>query len=196
MSRRAALWVAGILVAALALWAWRSQLFVVSRPGDRPLPLAVRAERDRPAAVLDVVLPAVPVGMRHLRHDQGVLLIHYWAPWEQHGAVQAAMLDSLQRLDELARLDVAMVCFDPFPSVARFVARRHLRVNVLLDHERLLRRTLPCPSVPFTYVLDTGGRVAVAQAGEVEWLAKETILGLRRLLDEPAPAARPAPSPS
>ena len=87
--------------------------------------------------------------MNHLRNGQGVLLVHYWAPWERDGATQAASLDSLRRLEPFADLRVVLVCFDPFPSVARFVARRRLRLAVLLDTERRLRRALPCPSVPF-----------------------------------------------
>jgi hypothetical protein len=171
-------------VIVLALWAWRSQLFTVGRPGDRPRPLAVAAENLRPPSRVDAVLPAVPVGMTHLKPGEGVLLIHYWAPWERHGLVQAVLLDSLRRSAPLQDLRVVVVCLDPFPSVARFVARHRLRLSVLLDTERHLRASLPCPSVPFTYVLDHVGRIAVAQPGEVDWFAAETRAGLTRLLEE------------
>ena len=193
MTGRAA-FVAG-LVAVIAFTVWRSQLFTVSRPGERPRPLEVLAESARWPADFDVVLPAVPVGMNHLRNGQGVLLVHYWAPWERDGATQAASLDSLRRLEPFADLRVVLVCFDPFPSVARFVARRRLRLAVLLDTERRLRRALPCPSVPFTYVIDGAGRIAVAQAGEVDWLAENTKQRLAELLQERAGArtrARPS----
>ena len=120
--------------------------------------------------------------MNHLRDGQGVILVHYWAPWERDGAAQASLLDSLRRLEPLADLRVVLVCFDPFPSVARFVARRRLRLAVLLDTEHRLRRALPCPSVPFTYVIDGAGRIAVAQAGEVDWLSERTKAGLAELL--------------
>ena len=196
MTGRAA-FVAG-LVAVIAFTVWRSQLFTVSRPGERPRPLEVLAESARRPADFDVVLPAVPVGMNHLRDGQGVLLVHYWAPWERDGATQAASLDSLRRLEPFADLRVVLVCFDPFPSVARFVARRRLRLAVLLDTERRLRRALPCPSVPFTYVIDGAGRIAVAQAGEVDWLAERTRAGLANLLSEAPPrrsAPKPCPSP-
>jgi hypothetical protein len=186
------------LLAAAALWVWRSQLFVVSRPGESPRALAVRPVAERRVASLDVVLPAVPVGMAHLGTEGRVTLLHYWAPWERHGGVQAALLDSLSHLDEFAPLRVAVVCFDPFPSVARYVARRRLRLNVLLDTERHLRRALPCPSVPFTYVLDANGRIAVEQSGEVDWFADSTRIGLEALIreaaDRAAREARPQPS--
>jgi hypothetical protein len=175
--------IAAVAVAAggLALWAWRSQLFTVARPGETPRAIEVVAPERRAAVRLDVVLPAVPAGMRRLRDREGGLLFHYWAPWEQHGRAQAAALDSLSRLDELRPLRVVLVCFDPFPSVARFVARQRLRLPVLLDGRHDLRRALPCPSIPYTYVLDASGRIAVAQPGEVDWLAPETIARLRAI---------------
>ncbi|MBI5710046.1 MAG: TlpA family protein disulfide reductase [Candidatus Eisenbacteria bacterium] len=173
-----------VLVCAAALW--RAELFTVARPGDRPRPLALVPEARRPVTELDVVLPAVPVGMERLRRGDGVLLVHYWAMWERHGAAQAAALDSLSHSPALRELRVAVVCFDPFPSVSRFVARRRLSLDVLLDGRGELRRALPCPSIPYTYVLDPAGRIAVAQAGEVDWFAPGTREVLRALLDEPA----------
>ena len=119
-----------------------------------------------------------------MKSGEGVLLVHYWAPWERHGALQAALLDSLRRIEQLEGLRVVIVCFDPFPSVARYVARHRLRLNVLLDHGRSMRVALPCPSVPFTYVIDAAGRIAVAQPGEVDWFAEGTREGLRSLLQE------------
>jgi hypothetical protein len=178
---------------ALALWSWRSQLFTVGRPGAVPRVLEVSAEKQRTAVALDVVLPSVPVGMRRLHQGERVLLLHYWAPWERNARAQAAALDSLSRLEGLDRLDLAIVCFDPFPSVARFVARQRLRLVVLIDGQGQLRRTLPCPSIPFTYVLDAKGRIAIAQPGEVDWLAAGTRAVLARLIEE-APARTPAAS--
>jgi hypothetical protein len=172
----------------LALWAWRSQLFIVSRPGETPRPLEVLAPAARRPVSFDVVLPAIPVGMRRLRDDRGVLLLHYWAPWERDGAAQAAALDTLHRLEAFDGIEVAIVCFDPFPSVARYVGRHRLGLDVLLDGARRLRATLPCPSVPYTYVVDRRGRLAVAQAGRVDWLApatREALEGLAR--EEVAP---------
>lgn len=178
--------VALALVTAVAFALWHSQLFTVSRPGEAPRPLVARPAGERPEVSLDVVLPTVPIGMRRLEHGHGVLLVHYWAMWERDGASQAAALDSLTQLGSLAPLDVAVVCFDPFPSVARFVGRHRLRLPVLLDGGGALRRALPCPSVPYTYVLDRDGRVAVAQAGNVAWLSPGTRRTLERLLAEPA----------
>ncbi len=182
MSHRGAIVI--IAVAAIGFSVWHAQLFTVSRPGEAPLPLAVRAAGERAPAELDAVLPAVPVGMRRLRRGDGVLLLHYWAPWERHSTIQAVLLDSLSRLEEMGALRVVVVCFDPFPSVARYVARHRLSLCVLLDHRHALHRALPCPSVPYTYVLDRAGRIAVAQPGEVDWFASGTLAGLRRLLHE------------
>ena len=50
---------------------------------------------------------------------------------------------------------------------------------------------LPCPSVPYTYVLDGAGRIAVAQAGDVDWLAPQTRATLTALLAEPASPSPP-----
>ena len=183
MSARSAIVAAA--VAALAIVVYRAQLFTVSRPGDRPHALAVLALAARRPASFDVVLPQVPVGMAHLRDGEQVLLVHYWAPWERHGALQAALLDSLRREPDLVLLRVVVVCFDPFPSVSRYIARHRLRLAVLLDVERSMRKALPCPSVPYTYVLDRRGRIAVAQPGEVDWFAKGSREVLKTLLAEP-----------
>ena len=192
MSGRAA--IVAAVVAALAIAVWHAQLFTVSRPGERPRALAVRTETQRRPAPLDVVLPQVPVGMAHLRDGGAVLLVHYWAPWERHGALQAALLDSLRREPDLEALRVVVVCFDPFPSVSRYVARHRLRLPVLLDGERSLRAVLPCPSVPYTYVIDRAGRIAVAQAGEVDWFGAGSRDALRALLAEPERRALTPPS--
>ncbi len=168
---------------ALTLWLWNAQLFTVSRSGVAR-PLAVASPASRPHVALDVVLPAVPIGLARLRDGEGVLVVHYWAPWQRHARAQAAALDSLRRSPGLERARVVMVCADPFPSVARFVARQRLRLQVLIDGRRALREVLPCPSVPYTYVLDPGGRIAVAQEGEVDWLAPATRAALEALTEE------------
>ena len=191
MSPRAAIVTA--VVVALAIVVYRAQLFTVSRPGDGPRPLAAREADGRRPVSFDVVLPLVPVGMAHLRDGGQVLLVHYWAPWERNGAAQAALLDSLRREPDLEGLRAVIVCFDPFPSVSRFVARRRLRLPVLLDTERRLRAALPCPSVPYTYVLDRDGRIAVDQPGEVDWFAPGTRAALRALIGE---SARPSDPPA
>jgi hypothetical protein len=188
---RAPALVAAAGVAAFAVWLWHAQLFTVARPGAAPRALAPVPRPERRAAAVDVVLPAVPVGMACLRGGDGVLLVHYWAPWERHARPQAAALDSLRRDPALARLRAVVVCFDPFPSVARFLARQRLGLTVLIDGDRALARVLPCPSVPYTYVLDASGRIAVVQEGEVDWLAPDTRATLRRLLEEPPPPPGP-----
>lgn len=181
-----------LVVIAGAMWVWRAELFLVSAPGDTPRPLAVRPVGDRAAIDFDVVLPAVPAGMQRLRGGEQVLMIHYWAPWERHSREQAKAIDSLRRQPELERLRVVLVCSDPFPSVARYVARQRLSLAVLLDGPGDLKRALPCPSIPYTYVLDRSGRIAVAQAGEVDWWGESTREVLRGILaEEPAPHAGP-----
>jgi len=180
MSRRAVFVL--IVIAIITLFVWRSQLFTVSRPGEGPRPLEIVAGHERKDVDFDVVLPSIPIGMTRLRSHQGVLLIHYWAPWENDATAQAVGLDSLLQLDDMQGLEAALVCFDPFPSVARFVGRHHLRLPVLLDGERLLSGQLACPSVPFTYVLDQTGRIAIEQAGEIDWQSAATVEALAELL--------------
>jgi len=180
-----------VLIAMIAWFAWRSQLWTVSRPGAAPAALAALDPAARKPVTLDATLPSVPVGMVHLAPGNGVLLIHYWAPWEHASRAQAALLDSLHQLPEMQGLRVVIVCFDPFPSVARYVARQRLRLSVLIDGHGTLRAALPCPSVPYTYVIDGAGRIAVAQPGEVDWLDPGTRAVLEALLAEPrAPSRR------
>lgn len=170
-----------LLLAIIGAIVWRSELWTVARSGDRPLPLALLPAAEQKLVHVDVVLPAVPIGSQHLTTGASVLLVHYWAPWERHSRVQAHTLDSLQRLPEMIGVRIVVACCDPFPSVTRYVARERLRLNVLMDGPGELRRVLPCPSVPFTYVIDADGRIVVAQSGEVDWLAPETVRTLSGL---------------
>lgn len=173
-----------VVVTGLALWTWRSELFMVSRPGEKARALALLPDTARRAVTLDVALPAIPIGVRRIQSDGHPVLIHYWAPWEQNSATQAALLDSLRRDPDLEGLAVTIVCFDPFPSVARYVGRHRLALSVLLDGEGHMRRTLPCPSIPYTYVIDAAGRIVIAQPGEVDWWAEGTRAVLREIARE------------
>lgn len=136
-----------LLVAIVAVLALRRDLYSIQRPGPGPRPLELTTGV-RPAAGFDIVLPVVPVGMRRVSSADGPLLIHYWAPWEHRSREQARGLDSLARSAELAGFRVAMVCFDPFPSVARYVGRQRLRVPVLLDGHRVLAATCRARAFP------------------------------------------------
>ncbi len=183
--RHVALAIALVLLAGVLLW--RSQLVRLA-PLAHPQPLAVLAPPQRRPLPCDVVLPAAPVGMIHVRSGHHPLLLHYWAPWERHGRAQAAALDSLARDLRGSDLEIVLVCSDPFPSVARFVARQRLRLRVLLDGPGELRAQVPCPRLPHTVLLDRAGRAAAVQSGEIDWLAPATRAALERVVDEPAPA--------
>ena len=180
-----------LAVAALAVFVWRSQLFTVARAGAHPQPLTLIAPAARRASDVDVVLAAVPVGMERIRAGGAPVLVHFWAPWEHNSGSQAIALDSLRRQLPPGSLQFAVVCFDPYPSVARYLGRMRLRLPVLLDHRRALASVLPCPSMPYTYVMDARGRIVIAQAGEVDWLAPATRAALDSVIA--APAAPPAP---
>jgi AhpC/TSA family len=187
--------VATALIALVAFTAWRSELWNVQKPGHAPAPLALLPDELRERTTFDVVLPCVPTGLRRLTDRDGATLVHYWAPWEQGARAQAALLDSLAHTPGFEHLQVVLVCFDPFPSVARFVGRVRLRLPVLLDPGHALARVLSCPSIPTTYVLDAEGRIRVRQSGTVDWWAPGTLETLRRVIAEP-PASSPAvPAP-
>jgi len=172
-----------LALGALGLVLWRAELFTVSRPGETPRPLARVSAHD--SRTFEVSLPQVPVGVTRVASAEGAWLVHYWAPWERHGRAQVLALDSLVRTLPPGAPRIVVVCFDPFPSVARFVARLRLGVPVLLDHHRQLQEALPCPSIPYTWLVGADGRVWVSQPGEVDWHSAET----RALLLE---ASRPA----
>ncbi len=188
-----ALLIAAVVALAIGL-VWRSKLFTVQAPGAAPATLHALPAAERLPADFDAVLAAVPAGSERVLPGRGVLVVHYWAPWERHSGAQVQGLDSLRRVLPPGAVRVAVVCFDPYPSVARYVARLRLRLPVLLDQRRELVDHLPCPSIPYTYVFDRDGRIAIAQAGEVDWLAPGTISAIEGLLDEVSPARPPAPS--
>jgi hypothetical protein len=183
-----------LILIAGAMVLWRAELFNVAGPNDRPHPLRAAAASRRASTAVDVVLPVVPAGMERVHGGGQVLLVHYWAPWQRHSRDQAHALDSLRREPDLERLRVVVVCSDPFPSVARYVARQRLRLAVLLDGPGELRHALPCPSIPYTYVIDGSGRIAVSQSGEVDWWSQSTRRTLLGILSE-AEGAPPESSP-
>lgn len=185
------------VLAAVGAMFWRSELFTVQKSGASPAPIALIARADRDMVAFDVSLPVVPVGVQHLTPGGGVQILQYWAPWMRHSGPQATGLDSLRRLLPPGAVRVAVICFDPFPSVSRYVARMRLRLPVLLDQRRRLAAQLPAPSIPFTYVLDAEGRVAARQAGEVDWLSAATRAAIDSLIAEPpAPAVPALPKPA
>ena len=175
---------AGVVAIAIVL-AWRQQLQPVTAGPRRPL-VAI-APAARVLAEIDLVLPAVPAGLVHVHPAEAVTVISYWAPWVRGGRDHAHDLDSLRQQAEFGSLHAVLVCFDPMPSVTRYVTRNRLRLSVLLDPSRSLTRRLPCPRIPFTYILDRTGRIAVAQAGTVDWWAPQSRAVLRSLLAEPSP---------
>lgn len=182
-----------LVVAGFGVFVWRAQLFTVARPGAHPRPLTLVAPAARRPADLDVVLAAVPIGMERIRAGGAPVLVHFWAPWEHHSGPQAIALDSLRRELPPGSLQVAVICFDPYPSVARYLGRMRLRLPVLLDHQRQLANALPCPSMPYTYVLDARGRILIEQAGEVDWLAPATRAALDSVTATPALEVAPPP---
>lgn len=161
-----------LILGVLGLVLWRAELFTVAAPGDGPAPL--RAAASHEVHVFDVPLPVVPVGIAQVSPGGVPLLVHYWAPWERHSRAQILALDSLAASLPESTVRIVVVTFDPFPSVARFVGRARVRSTVLLDLRRQLQRELPCPSIPYTWLLDANGRVRVAQSGEIDWLAPAT----------------------
>jgi hypothetical protein len=181
-----------LVVGMLGMLVWRSELFTVEKRGTRPLPLSLVAAGARRPVTFDASLPLVPVGVERVTAGDGVLLVHYWAPWEHNSGPQAVSLDSLRRTLPPGALHLAVVCFDPYPSVSRYVGRMRLRLPVMLDLRRALVKQLPCPSIPFTYLVDRHGRIAAEQAGEIDWLSPATRATLDQVLAEPKPAT-PAP---
>jgi len=176
---------------ALGMLVWHGELFTVQKSGAVPVPLALVPAAARRTVEFDATLAAVPAGAERVYTGAGVTIVHYWAPWERHSGAQARGLDSLRRVLPPGSVRVAVICFDPYPSVARYVARLRLRLPVLLDQRRHLADQLACPSIPYTYVLDRSGRIAVAQAGEVDWLAPQTRSVLESLAGEPTLAPAP-----
>jgi hypothetical protein len=188
----------GVVMVALVIAgvaAWKTELVVVEPRGSVPTPVRVIPAELRRAVSFDASLPMVPVGVQRVVPGQGVLIVHYWAAWEHRSGPQALALDSLRRSLAPGSVEVAVVCFDPYPSVSRYVARLRLRLPVLLDLQHALSDRLPCPSIPYTYIMDSSGRIAAEQGGEVDWLAPATRASLEALAREPAapPPSGPAP---
>lgn len=161
-----------MVLGVLGLVLWRAELFTVAAPGEAPAPLRPSVSAD--VRTFEVPLPVVPVGIAKVAPGDRPLLVHYWAPWERHSRAQILALDSLAATLPKDAVRIVVVTFDPFPSVARFVGRARVRSTVLLDLRRQLQRELPCPSIPYTWLLDARGRVRVSQPGEVDWLAPAT----------------------
>ena len=184
-----------VALMVLGVAAWRAELVQVEPRGTLPALLRVLPVARRHPAAFDASLPMVPVGVRRVAPGNGVLVVHYWAAWEHHSGPQAVALDSLRRTLPPGAVEFAVVCFDPYPSVTRYVARMRLRLPVLLDVQHALSGRLPCPSMPYTYVVDPAGRIAVEQGGEVDWLAPGTRAALAALAQEAGTSSVPTAAP-
>lgn len=178
-----------VLAAAAGLALWRAELYPVSAAPPRPLDIIPAAARA--GVAVDAMLPIVPVGTAHVSAGGRVLVLHVWAPWQRHAEADAIAFDSLATLERESGVEMAIVCFEPYMSVSRWVRRHRLRVPVLLDHDRRLVRMLPMRALPCTWVLDRDGRLAAAASGDVAWLAPATARALRALAGEPGRRSSP-----
>jgi hypothetical protein len=89
-----------------------------------------------------------------------------------------AALDSLARsLAEGPR--VVAVTSDALPTVTRYVRRRRLRLEVLLDPRGVLASVAPRRVIPSSYLFDAEGRLVAQHDGPVDWWSPQT-LGLLR----------------
>lgn len=132
-------------------------------------------------------------------HRGKVMVVSFWASWCPHCRKQFPALDFLQQKVDPAHMRVVIVNFKEDTQTYRAVLRQARDSSVTWTHDRTgaVSDAYGVSSVPNTFIIDKGGRVANIRRGYSEESFPRWIDVLNGLLAAPAPAeALPQQAPS
>ena len=117
-------------------------------------------------------------------HAGKVIVVNFWATWCAPCVKEMPSFETLYRRFRSQGLTVLAVSLDKDRSakVQEFVDKYKLSFPVLLDTEGVAEKLYPSFTIPFTYVIDKQGRVAVRIDGAKDWESPETIKAIEYLL--------------
>lgn len=152
--------------------------------------VAVRAEVEVGDIPPDL-LGETPQGeeIRISAHRGKVMVVSFWASWCPQCHRQFPVMDLLQKHVDPDRLRVVLVNFKEHPRVYRDILRetRKSPVTWTHDHDGAVSAAYGVNAVPWTFLIDKSGRVAMIRTGYSEAGMQRLFEVIDEVLAEPAP---------
>jgi peroxiredoxin len=113
-----------------------------------------------------------------------VVVLNFWATWCVPCRVEMPSFEKLYRRYRSEGVAVLAVTLDKNSEqkIKSFVDEYELSFPVLIDEEGKVERLYPSMTIPFTYVIDRGGRVVARVDGAKNWESNETFEAIEYLL--------------
>ena len=116
-----------------------------------------------------------------------VVVLNFWATWCAPCRVEMPSFEKLYRRYRSEGVAVLAVTLDKNagPKIKSFVDEYELSFPILLDEKGEVERLYPSMTIPFTYVIDSEGRVVARVDGAKNWDSNETFEAIEYLLKKP-----------
>ncbi len=116
-----------------------------------------------------------------------VVVLNFWATWCAPCRVEMPSFEKLYRRYRSEGVAVLAVTLDKNagPKIKSFVDEYELSFPILLDEKGEVERLYPSMTIPFTYVIDSEGRVVARVDGAKNWESNETFEAIEYLLKKP-----------
>ena len=116
-----------------------------------------------------------------------VVVLNFWATWCAPCRVEMPSFEKLYRRYRSEGVAVLAVTLDKNagPKIKSFVDEYELSFPILLDEQGEVERLYPSMTIPFTYVIDSEGRVVARVDGAKNWESNETFEAIEYLLKKP-----------
>ena len=116
-----------------------------------------------------------------------VVVLNFWATWCVPCRVEMPSFEKLYRRYRSEGVMVLAVTLDKNSSqkVKSFVDEHRISFPKLLDEDGEVERLYPSMTIPFTYVIDRGGRIVARVDGAKNWESNETFEAIEYLLKKP-----------
>ena len=113
-----------------------------------------------------------------------VVVLNFWATWCAPCRVEMPSFEKLYRRYRSEGVAVLAVTLDKNagPKIKSFVDEYELSFPILLDEQGEVERLYPSMTIPFTYVIDSEGRVVARVDGAKNWESNETFEAIEYLL--------------
>jgi peroxiredoxin len=91
--------------------------------------------------------------------------LHFWATWCGPCIRELPLIASLSTAKAQDLTVLAVNCAEPDQTVSSFLAKRQLKLNVIMDRDYAISRLYAIDAIPQTYMIDAEGIIRSIQVG-------------------------------